>query len=307
MERGKFTPRPEGRGGRGVRGGGRGGGEYNNFGNRGGDGQKPRFGGNRNENEGSTFGLRGGRGGGGNFGAYQGGDRGDRQSRGGFNKENNYQGNREGGFDGGFKKRGGDFGNTSMMSGGSHFSKKPNNSLVAIGVNPEDAKVQKQKFYTNQFKMKIGTNAPQVYQYPMNLFPGEPEDIVDDGNSSYQPQDVGKVVDREKSRIELLCGKFVYSGFNLWTLQRLEQDLIIKSRFMGHKVCLKIDHAGEHETNTCDIHNPNRQDCQSMSMFLNVVTKQAMAETGLLQFGIRPRFFDPTQPIHVPELEMQIW
>jgi hypothetical protein len=43
-----------------------------------------------------------------------------------------------------------------MMSGGSHFSKKPNNSLVAISVNPEEAKSQKVKFFTNQFKMKIG-------------------------------------------------------------------------------------------------------------------------------------------------------
>lgn len=42
-----------------------------------------------------------------------------------------------------------------MMSGQS-FNKKPNNSLVAVSINPEDAKVQKVQFYTNQFKMKIG-------------------------------------------------------------------------------------------------------------------------------------------------------
>ena len=32
-----------------------------------------------------------------------------------------------------------------------------------------------------------------------------------------------------------------------------------------------------------------------------------MSETGLLQFGHRPRFFDATQPIDVHELNMQIW
>jgi hypothetical protein len=32
-----------------------------------------------------------------------------------------------------------------------------------------------------------------------------------------------------------------------------------------------------------------------------------MSETGLLQFGHRPRFFDATQPIDVQELNMQIW
>ena len=32
-----------------------------------------------------------------------------------------------------------------------------------------------------------------------------------------------------------------------------------------------------------------------------------MSETGLLQFGHRPRFFDSTKPINVKELDMQIW
>jgi len=35
------------------------------------------------------------------------------------------------------------------MSGGSHFSKKPNSSLVAISANPEEARVQKVQFHTN--------------------------------------------------------------------------------------------------------------------------------------------------------------
>ena len=32
-----------------------------------------------------------------------------------------------------------------------------------------------------------------------------------------------------------------------------------------------------------------------------------MSETGLLQFGHRPRFFDSSSPINVDELHMQIW
>jgi len=32
-----------------------------------------------------------------------------------------------------------------------------------------------------------------------------------------------------------------------------------------------------------------------------------MSETGLLQFGQRPRFFDSESPINVDELNMQIW
>jgi hypothetical protein len=54
---------------------------------------------------------------------------------------------------------------------------------------------------------------------------------------------------------------------------------------MGQKVTLKIDLEGEHIVNTSDIENPNRQDCQAMSQVLNVIVKQAMSETGLLQFG----------------------
>ena len=193
-----------------------------------------------------------------------------------------------------------------MMSGQS-FNKKPNNSLVAVSINPEDAKVQKVQFYTNQFKMKIGQNAPQIYQYPLNLFQGEDPTEEEDGSYKFTPLEVGKVVDREKQRIELLIGKFIYSGFNIWTTQVLDQSYLIESKLMGNKVTLKIDYEGEYCVNTSDIDNPNRQDCQSMSQILNVIVKQAMSETGLLQFGQRPRFFDSTSPINVPDLNMQIW
>ena len=86
-------------------------------------------------------------------------------------------------------------------------------------MNPEEAKCQKVQFFTNQFQMKIGKNAPQIYQYPLNLFPGEATDMEDDGNYKFTPLEVSKVVDKEKSRIELLTGKFIYSGFNMWTTQ----------------------------------------------------------------------------------------
>jgi hypothetical protein len=65
-----------------------------------------------------------------------------------------------------------------------------------------------------------------------------------------------------------------------------------------------IDFEGEYIVNTADIDNPARQDCQSMSQILNVIVKQAMSETGLLQFGNRPKFFDSTNPLNVEELQM---
>lgn len=59
--------------------------------------------------------------------------------------------------------------------------------------------------------------------------------------------------------------------------------------------------------NTADINDPNRQNSQAMGQILNVIVKQAMSETGLLQFGHRPRFFDAQNPIDINELNMQIW
>ena len=44
-----------------------------------------------------------------------------------------------------------------------------------------------------------------------------------------------------------------------------------------------------------------------MSQIINVIVKQAMSETGLLQFGHRPRFFDASKPIVVKDLDMEIW
>ena len=76
---------------------------------------------------------------------------------------------------------------------------------------------------------------------------------------------------------------------------------------MGKKVYLKIDREGEYVVNTQDINSPDRRDGQAMSQILNVIVKQAMSETGLLQFGHRPRFFDSKSPIIVKELNMEIW
>jgi hypothetical protein len=40
---------------------------------------------------------------------------------------------------------------------------------------------------------------------------------LEDMSYKFTPLEVSKVVDRETKRIELLIGKFIYSGFNIWT------------------------------------------------------------------------------------------
>ena len=88
------------------------------------------------------------------------------------------------------------------------------------------------------------------------LFHGEPD--LGDGYK-FTPLEVQKVVERERSRIELMAGNFIYSGYNLWTPQKLDESLIITSKLMGQKVTLKIDHEGEYTVNTADIQNPDRE------------------------------------------------
>lgn len=74
--------------------------------------------------------------------------------------------------------------------------------------------------------MNIGINAPQIYQYPLNLFHGT--DCIDDDGYKFTPEDVSKVVERERSKLEILMGtEFLYSGFNLWTFQKLTEDIVL--------------------------------------------------------------------------------
>ena len=164
-----------------------------------------------------------------------------------------------------------------------------------MSANPEEAKSQKVVFQTNQFKMTLGKNAPQIYQYAIALI----EEAECDAPAP-TPFELAKIMDRETRKIETLIGKFLYSGYNIWTTQKLDQTYLLDVKNMGRKCKLSIDHETEMTVNT-------DQDTQAMSQIVNVIVKQAMSETGLLQFGVRPRFFDATSPIDVHELNMQIW
>lgn len=44
-----------------------------------------------------------------------------------------------------------------------------------------------------------------------------------------------------------------------------------------------------------------------MSQILNVILKEAMKLTGLVQIGNRPKFFDTSTPIELHDMNMQIW
>lgn len=151
--------------------------------------------------------------------------------------------------------------------------------------------------------MKIGTNAPQMYQYPLRIKENEDDD-VNLTMKKYSLHEMEKVVDREKKKIEMLIGKFLHSGFNLWTEQQISESLFLDTKILGKKVQLMIDAEGEFIINTADINNPDRATCISMSQILNLIVKQAMSETGMIQLGRHPRFFNHNDPLNVEEMDI---
>ena len=75
--------------------------------------------------------------------------------------------------------------------------------------------------------MTVGSNAPQMYQYPLRL-----EGPMDNGSGDRYFKDgveiqnceipctifeMKKIVEAEWRKIEMLVGKFLFSGFNVWT------------------------------------------------------------------------------------------
>lgn len=163
----------------------------------------------------------------------------------------------------------------------------------ALAANPEEGKEQKVSLVTNQYRMYVGRNAPQIYQYPISLVQpdGQPLGVP---ITSFQMQ---RIVNQNNEKLVNLVGRYIYSGLNIWTVQQLSEDYIINCHFMGKAVNLFIDSAGEYPVNTQDIDNPNRKDCQAMNQILNVIVKNAMQETGLIQVGNRPKFFNDNDSV----------
>jgi len=94
---------------------------------------------------------------------------------------------------------------------------------VAISQNPEDAQSQKLQVYTNQFKLKIGKNCPVFFQYPIKINE-EGENADQDDVHKYTIDEMTRAVDSCQKKIELLVGKYIHSGYNIWTTQQLMEE-----------------------------------------------------------------------------------
>lgn len=179
--------------------------------------------------------------------------------------------------------------------------------MVAISQNPEEAQSQKLQVYTNQFKLRIGDKCPVLFQYPLRI----QEEIEMSGNDNahtYTIDEITKAVDYCKTKIELLVGKFIHSGQNIWTTQQLTEDrFMIESKLNRRKITLLIEREGEFVVDPGQINKTDRRNCQAMSQVLNVVVKEAMRETGLIQMGKRPQFYSFENPIDVEQVKIQIW
>jgi hypothetical protein len=77
--------------------------------------------------------------------------------------------------------------------------------------------------------MKIGKNAPEIFQYPIMIKNTEGEDET----YKFTSFEMGKIVDRMTKKLEVCLGKFIHSGFNIWTTQQIHEDYIFDTRFMG--------------------------------------------------------------------------
>ena len=99
----------------------------------------------------------------------------------------------------------------------------------------------------------------------------------------YTVDEITRVVDYAQKKIEMLVGKYIHSGYNIWTTQQLmEEKYLIESKLNGRKMHLLIEREGEFVVNPADINKTDRKNCQAMSQVLNVVVKEAMRETGLI-------------------------
>lgn len=291
---------------------------------------------NQTHGNGYHHGSRGGYGGGGHRGEkddyHRGGQYSERKGKfggGGYSKDHSsYQsgnrayekegfgGNRHrddrgfGGRDGGSK-----FGGANR-GGGGNFASKPCKSLVAMSMTPQQASEAKVQIATNQYRLSI-KNAPPVFQYPISLEP-ETFDVSSDAaagfgaNTSFvvSSSDIEKVVQRNARKIQGLIGHYFHSGMNFWTTQQLDETHVLDVQLLGKPYKLVINHKGELPITPISDSTAVRQrsDCQVYSQILNIIMNQAMQSIeGMVCFGRRPRFFDHTKPIHVKDLNMQIW
>lgn len=76
---------------------------------------------------------------------------------------------------------------------------------------------------------------------------------------------------------------------------------------MGQNAILIIDINTETQICTGNLENVSKKDSQALNQILNIVLIEAMKETGMVQFGKRPRFFNHQDPIDVKDMNMQIW
>lgn len=127
-----------------------------------------------------------------------------------------------------------------------------------------------------------------MYQYPLRIVNTQEVDET----LKYTTYELEKIASKLKRKFEVVLGTFMQHGQCVWTTQQITETYFFDAKWAGSSIKVKIDHTGEHTINPSDIDNPNRADSQSMSQIVNVIVNQAMSETGLLQFGHRPRFFD---------------
>ena len=60
--------------------------------------------------------------------------------------------------------------------------------------------------------MRIGKKAPEIFQYPVKIENAEQQDET----HNFDDKQISKIVERLSKKLEMVLGKYIHSGRNIW-------------------------------------------------------------------------------------------
>mmetsp|Transcript_23219 Transcript_23219/g.22780 ORF Transcript_23219/g.22780 Transcript_23219/m.22780 type:complete len:98 (+) Transcript_23219:454-747(+) len=97
----------------------------------------------------------------------------------------------------------------------------------------------------------------------------------------------------------MICGHYVLGGQNLFTLEDLDDSIIIKTNYKSEEYTIKVDHETKSSFNGSNLCNLKMEEHDVSHTLLNLVIKEALRQTQLRQIGKNPRFFDTEKAVYI--------
>lgn len=115
------------------------------------------------------------------------------------------------------------------------------------------------------------------------------------------------LVRKIKQSLEMMLGKFVVSGRNLFTTIKLESPLEIKTSYKQTDYTVFIDSSTFKYFKADSFNGLKMEEHSVIHSLVNIILKDAFRETHLRQIGKTPRFFDPTKALEIAGSNIQMW